>query len=669
MPQTKRPASSRSKPAVKRTKTKDGPTNALESGFRRQIELSPRKVKPARAVHFASQTDDLEDDIIDDFDDLEDAKPIHKPRAADEPIQSVEDTRSWLDLAPLEHASDLAVNPRKVDEVRTWLNRAFDDPERYTMAILSGPAGAGKTATIEVLSRELDYDIVEWQNPSTAAFNRDLGVYDNDYESLASKFDRFLSVSDAYGALPLSSTNGVTTQTRQAPHDGVRRKVVVVEDIPNVFGGTGGVISAREAFGDSLLRYVHSGRRQYPLVVIVTETEPRADYGDLYRRPDMAMTVRTLLPPALLHDAPNVKHITFNQVARTFLTRALIAAVDALPPSRAVNMSTALIEQVAAHTNGDVRSALNALEFVSGSFRVGSSRVRPRGKRKRGEVLRLTDAENRLLSIVTNRDAALGYFHAMGKVVYNKRLSQIPHPIYHHPDHPLDLTRPENDPADILEESGTDVGFFISGIGRNYLASCGSVEVCGAVVEALSWYDGGAGAVGGSGGGRDFANLQECAGYAAVLGVLCGLPHNAKRPFSEARLFYPPLSQHRKALLSSTHYLDTLTSLTDTSRTPRICQDSKSTYLLDRASFELQIGQARADGVGGYRQAVLRKLTRLRKVKELCGIQDGENDEGGNSDDEEEDLKPPPITSHSTFGIAGAPDDALELEDEIEDFD
>lgn len=41
------------------------------------------------------------------------------------------------------------------------------------IALLTGPAGVGKTATIKVLAKELKCDIKEWINPIATDYNKD----------------------------------------------------------------------------------------------------------------------------------------------------------------------------------------------------------------------------------------------------------------------------------------------------------------------------------------------------------------------------------------------------------------------------------------------------------------------------------------------------------------
>lgn len=75
------------------------------------------------------------------------------------------------------------MHKKKVDVVRKWLSDAFgtSNQKKYRVGmpilvktaelsasqrllVLSGPAGSGKTATVRVLSHEMNFNIIEWQN-------------------------------------------------------------------------------------------------------------------------------------------------------------------------------------------------------------------------------------------------------------------------------------------------------------------------------------------------------------------------------------------------------------------------------------------------------------------------------------------------------------------------
>ena len=538
--------------------------------------------------------DEIEDDDIEDSGD--DAAPATQqltrikreaPTAAK--TDAATQTTPWTELAPPRKAEDLAVNPKKVDEVRRWLRDALADPQEHTLLILSGPAGVGKTATVEALARELKYDVVEWQNPMSDPL--DYTLLGSDHESLVRKFDRFLSVSDTYASLDF----GVEDH---------RDKVIVVEDLPNVFG------DFKVAFQESISRYLFASHRRYPLVLIVTEIDTGQD----------VLTVRTLLPKTVL-EAPNTRHITFNEIAKTFMSKALIRLVDSIPN---IDMSTALIDEVADHTNGDIRCAINALQFISPRF-IGVARKRP--KRKRGEVLRLTADEEKLLNIVTNRESSLGYFHAMGKVVYNKDTG--------------------NDPSVILDESATEPGFFLLGIARNYTDSCATVEQAADVMESLSWFEGCA-KDGLWSQTRDFATLTEIASYAAVLGVQVGLPSNVKRSHA-IKLFYPAVSQIRRQSQQYSSSLDRVAN-----------GQTKHVVLLEQASYERRILEARSEG-GGGREKTLRYLTTF---KVHVGL--GKSIEFGIHGDDEQKLQGQNHVKQEAV-VLDELDDRLELDDEIEE--
>ena len=85
---------------------------------------------------------------------------------------------------------------KKVEDVRRWLVEAFDNSptavlSKYRVRIaifwsshifmnlfqrilaLTGNAGTGKTATLQVLAREMDFDILEWRNSPDDNFSWD----------------------------------------------------------------------------------------------------------------------------------------------------------------------------------------------------------------------------------------------------------------------------------------------------------------------------------------------------------------------------------------------------------------------------------------------------------------------------------------------------------------
>lgn len=130
---------------------------------------------------------------------------------------------------------------------------------------------------------------------------------------------------------------------------------------------------------------------------------------------------------------------SFNPIAVTIMKKSLSRILDQIyvlssTSSRRANSSLLLpkssrpsastLEAIIKHSQGDIRSALMSLQFLStqssndltSSLTTGKGGVK--GKKKKGK-----GDEGELLSIVTSRENSLFIFHALGKVLYNKRMS------------------------------------------------------------------------------------------------------------------------------------------------------------------------------------------------------------------------------------------------------
>src|SRR5277367_3586740 len=96
-----------------------------------------------------------------------------RPRPEPTVAVTADDTdksRLWIDICQPKSEATLAVHKQKVDAVRNWLLRAFRTSSTNRILALTGPAGAGKTATLRVLGRELAFDIIEWRNSFDGSF-------------------------------------------------------------------------------------------------------------------------------------------------------------------------------------------------------------------------------------------------------------------------------------------------------------------------------------------------------------------------------------------------------------------------------------------------------------------------------------------------------------------
>ncbi|TGZ80058.1 hypothetical protein EX30DRAFT_372568 [Ascodesmis nigricans] len=389
------------------------------------------------------------------------------------------DARPWPERYAPRTTADLAVNKTKVAEVRKWLQDVMDRNSRQRLLVLNGPAGSGKTATIEALSKELGFDILEWRNPSSttgAEYHRDdEGAFANGFAGI---FEEFLARAGKYGSLDLEIAGKpvASSQAAGSADDG-RQKAIVIEDFPNMLfsSSSGPLHSFRHTLKEFLaLPSPPPGALPLPpLILIVTETATHTG-------PDSFTAHRLLSPEILAH--PFVKEITFNKIAATFMYKSLTSAIQRESGDTGRKHGPAKPVLDALSSIGDIRSALMSLEFlVTNSDHIFTERILPPTKRPRKKPVErgLTEEERRLVLAVTQRESHFGIFHAVGKVLYNKRYGDDPDDPYMPPPPrpllPCHRYHPRAIRPDLLtlpDETGTDPSTFIAALHENFLHSC-----------------------------------------------------------------------------------------------------------------------------------------------------------------------------------------------------
>lgn len=182
---------------------------------------------------------------------------------------------------------------------------------------LTGPAGSGKTATVKVLARELDFELVEWKNSMTNPYG---GVFssltplgppltnsihntplDVDAVPQLNKFQEFLTRASTSKSVFEGPSSRSTA-----------RQVILLEDLPNILHA-----DTREKFHDTLRLFVQrqtSKDGEYiPLVVIVSDLGARGEPEDVggsgsFGGRNEVLEIKSVLPADLL-SAPYVTQI------------------------------------------------------------------------------------------------------------------------------------------------------------------------------------------------------------------------------------------------------------------------------------------------------------------------------------------------------------------------
>ncbi|GAB1732431.1 hypothetical protein NU195Hw_g9452t1 [Hortaea werneckii] len=471
-----------------------------------------------------------------------------------------EDKRPWTEqFAPVD-LSELAVHKRKVADVRQWLESTLHG-RRQKVLVLKGAAGTGKTTTIGLLAKDMGLDISEWHNPAVTEFPSE------NSQSSAAQFDDFVRRAGASTGLTLSTGIGKSdvvpnvdaVKSHPVPSD--QRQLLLVEEFPNTFSRASTTL---QSFRSTILQYVSAPAVREgcatPIVMIISETllSTNTAAADSF-------TAHRLLGPELINH-PFVDLIEFNPVAPTILHKSLDGVI--VKEARKSGRRKAPGPQVLKHLAeaGDIRSAISSLEFLCLRGDDGdtwSSRITfTKGKKTKTDPP-MTKAEEEALKLISNRESTLGIFHAVGKVIYNKRVNppageETAQPPTCLPQHRRTQV-PENDLDLLIDELGTDTPTFVAALHENYALSCS----CPSSEEALDSMNGcidsisdadllsvdrfslGTRAYAGS--AMDNLRQDEMAFQVATRGILFNLPcpvHRAPPPGSSNkgdayRMFYP----------------------------------------------------------------------------------------------------------------------------------
>jgi cell cycle checkpoint protein len=399
---------------------------------------------------------------------------------------------------------------------------------------------------VKLLAQTLGFDILEWKNPPVSEFAT------KGYVSVATQFEEFLGRGNKFRGLDL---DGVTESPLGAQDSNryTQQRIILVEEYPTLLTRSSSSLAAFRlslqrylAMGDTLpSNMLHRGgtnaQASSPIVVIVSETHLNSGSSS------ESLTVHRLLGPDL-YNHPSTTIIDFNSIASTFMYKALelILEKEARHSRRDKDPGPAILQSIS--RSGDIRSAVASLEFLCldiGGLGVSGTR----SKKQFRKNVTLTSLEKDTLKLVTQRETSLGIFHAIGKIVYNKRDDagiateglKLPPPPDHmrHHDRPKASQVPVNE---LVEETGTETQTFISALHENYVPSCdGSsfADCADACISALSDSDmlcvDHKGSVNRTSAGVDLLRQEDISYQVAARGLLFALPHPVQRRITSNR--------------------------------------------------------------------------------------------------------------------------------------
>ncbi|KAL7912029.1 cell cycle checkpoint protein RAD17 [Trichoderma velutinum] len=585
------------------------PSRSLKNG----TSFSPKKTRAASKIDDKGKTADLKTlfskqaqkvtepiddpitDLISDDDEISDLKAssssvvgqhvrkrlkgasgaAHSPSRPASTDALNDDLRPWSERFGPRNLDELAVHKKKVSDVRKWLEDVMGGRMRQRLLILKGAAGTGKTTTVRLLANDMGSEILEWKNPA--------GNSTTGFVSASAQFEDFLGRGGKFGALDLeepepSSTPASSTNASQPPSNN-GKKMILIEEFPNTFSRSSTALSS---FRRTILQYLatqtpslHAFGQQKrvepitPVIIVISETLLTTTSASAD-----SLTAHRLLGPEILRH-PGVGLIEFNAIAPSLLAKALELVVqkESRKSGRRRTPGPLVLKRLG--EIGDIRSAISSLEFLclkgDQDADWGSKVTFTKQKKGAKDGIALTRGEEESLEQISQREASLGIFHAVGKVVYNKR-DDMPSndPAEKLPGYLSQYSRPKASLVSVdslIDETGTDTHTFISALHENYVLSCEGtdpmdlstpMDYVNECIEYLSLADllspsrdvffGGRGGFSGNFGDSASHVLRqdEITFQVAVRGMLFSLPNPVKRKTwtmqkgSDAfKMFYP----------------------------------------------------------------------------------------------------------------------------------
>ncbi|KAI1660836.1 Rad17 cell cycle checkpoint protein-domain-containing protein [Daldinia decipiens] len=409
-------------------------------------------------------------------------KFLKPPRPQQDPTTG-DEQRPWSERFGPTNIEELAVHKRKVADVRRWLEDVMAGRMRQRLLILKGAAGTGKTTTVRLLAKDMRCELLEWRNP-VGSLGANQGL-----QSASAQFEEFMGRGGKFGQLDTDLDSTPQSLGKNDNNDNNAKKIILIEEFPNTFTRSSVALTT---FRNTILQYLAANTPSLatygrptsvdpitPIVMIISETlltttSASADSFTAYR----------LLGPEITRH-PGSCIIEFNAIAPTLLASALelIVQKEARKSGRRRTPGPLVLKRLG--EIGDIRSAISSLEFLclkgDDDADWGSKVAFTKPKRGSKNEVSLTKGEVESLELVSQREASLGIFHAVGKVVYNRRderpMSQqtlegraeiLPDFIAHH-------SRPKRSEVSVdslIDETGTDTHTFISALHENYALSC-----------------------------------------------------------------------------------------------------------------------------------------------------------------------------------------------------
>lgn len=251
-------------------------------------------------------------------------------------LQTSTSGESWVDKYRPKTSKDIAMHPRKLKEIETSLKEMAGTENDKKLLLLSGPAGSGKSTVVriladEIIGRPFDPTANDEESPNLIEY----------INGLTPSMNQFLDF--------LNECKMLT---------GPNMKVVLLEDIPNVFH-----LETKLRFQKLLQEWLNTPYKLPPLVICLSETEFNdSGTGELSYSIQNNFVAETVIGPSLLANR-HLQRIKVNSIAKTYLKKLLSAIIKSEIIFEKIPALVVQAKLDNLSTTGDIRSSINCLEF------------------------------------------------------------------------------------------------------------------------------------------------------------------------------------------------------------------------------------------------------------------------------------------------------------------
>jgi cell cycle checkpoint protein len=325
----------------------------------------------------------------------------------------------WVDKYKPTNIKDLCIAPKKINEVREWLQSFHSHPTNQhqhqhqqhnsKLLILVGSAGIGKSTMIDFLANELHFNIMEWNELHTiksSSCTTSTSTQYYQFESQLTSFHEFLSSAALGCNINLTNTTTTKTKTKITATSSFHKSLVLIDEIPNLH-----TTEQENKFRQIITNYIQ--KSQIPTILI---------YSNVYEGKYKPEDLERIIDPMLLSSPIMTKIIQINPVTKAKMKQCMIriAKCENRMNNMMINVNDGLIEEIHNQSGGDLRHAIMTLQYQF----VGSNAGCGGNSYSNGNSIGMHKGNVTERSLDSKRDIRLSTFHALGKLLYAKRQQQ-----------------------------------------------------------------------------------------------------------------------------------------------------------------------------------------------------------------------------------------------------